>query len=223
MARLAPIRNSLSRPMPPAGVADRADELEIPPLFLPAPEVLGWLRATFIEEAAPLYNPDHAHLAEAEIGVLWTNVPNRSKQMRVLATAEKPMPPAASSAWGRARWQQQIRMWFGAIPDFILTFDAPCAAEMGDVDFCAVVEHELYHCAQAKDEWDVPRFHKESGRPIYAIKGHDVEEHVPVVERYGAGILDGSVARLVEAARRGPTIGRAAIAGACGTCIRRAA
>lgn len=55
--------------------------------------------------------------------------------------------------------------------------------------------------------------------PKLGIRGHDVEEFVGIVRRYGAG----DTAKFVAAAQRAPEVGHADIARACGTCILRAA
>ena len=65
---------------------------------------------------------------------------------------------------------------------------------------------------------DLPKFSKQTGRPVFAIRGHDVEEFVGVVERYGAEATN--VQALVRAANKGPSIAQAAIANACGNCLR---
>lgn len=93
-------------------------------------------------------------------------------------------------------------------------------AQAGDAEFCALVEHELYHCGQERDAFGAPKF-RQSGLPAFTMRGHDVEEFVGVVRRYGAdasGVRD-----LVEAASHEPTIARASIAQACGTCMLRVA
>jgi hypothetical protein len=113
-----------------------------------------------------------------------------------------------------------VEEWFGAMPDFLLTFSAPAAHDMDDASFCALVEHELYHCAQKMDQYGMPKF-KEDGSPSFAIRGHDVEEFVGVVARYGA--IDPGVAAMVEVAGRQPLMRAASIAGACGTCGLKAA
>lgn len=205
----------MERPYPPEEIlTELVDEL-----FVPAPDVEQWLRATFIEESGPLANPDHAHLREAKIGVLWTNCANARAMRQVVGQAEL-MPPMAMGKWQRARACQQIVEWFGDMPDFLLTFEAMTASTMDDPSFCALVEHELYHCAQKLDKFGMPSF-KQDGSPSFAIRGHDVEEFVGVVARYGAEAA--AVSEMVRAAGRGPTVGRAAIAGACGTCLRAVA
>lgn len=187
--------------------------------FEPAEDVRQWIVDAFIAETGELANPDHAHLADAHLGVLWTNVAN-AKAMRIVLGQAEIMPPMAMGKWQRARAIQQVEEWFGSMPDFLITLHAPSASEMDDARFCALVEHELYHCAQKLDRFGMPAFGTD-GKPTFAIRGHDVEEFVGVVARYGADAA--GVAAMVEAAQRGPTIRRASIAGACGTCLRAVA
>ncbi len=187
--------------------------------FEPSPELRDWIVDTFIAEDGDLHNPDHLHLAAAEIGVLWTNADN-SRNMRVVIGQAELMPPMAMGKWQRARAIQQVEDWFGCVPDFLLTFHAAAAESMDDTGFCALVEHELYHCAQARDQYGMPKFSRDTGRPIFAIRGHDVEEFVGVVARYGASP---DVARLVEAANARPTVALADIRAACGICALKAA
>ncbi|MGH9884850.1 MAG: putative metallopeptidase [bacterium] len=86
-----------------------------------------------------------------------------------------------------------------------------------------MVEHELYHCAQEQDVYGAPRFSRATGEPIFGIRGHDSEEFVGVVRRYGVGSVSEGTRRLVEAARNAPEIPGLSIAKACGTCSQRAA
>lgn len=199
--------------MPPA-------ELRRPafgPDFAPAPDVASWIRETFQTEGRPLHNPEHRHLARASIGVLWTNVVQRRQMRLVLATAEQPLSRA--SAWQKARHDMQLFDWFREIPDFLITLYAPKLSEVDNATWCAVIEHELYHCAQARDAFGLPKFGKDG--PIYAIRGHDSEEFIGVVRRYGA--RDVGTQLLIEAARETPLMSAADIAGACGTCLKVAA
>jgi hypothetical protein len=203
------------RPQPPATIFDSPDQ----PLFTPAPDLIEWAVKTFIESGATLYNDDHRHLNFATLGALWTNVPNGRAGRRVIGQCEMGLPPLAK--WGRARMERQLLDWFGAVPDFVLTFDAYYAAECGDAEFMALVEHELYHAAQANDPFGAPRFNKQTGRPIFTMRGHDVEEFIGVVRRYGAEAA--GVKEMVDAANAGPEIARVSIAQACGTCRLRVA
>lgn len=115
-----------------------------------------------------------------------------------------------------------MREWFGRVPAYLITLDASYCRQCSDTDFCALVEHELYHIAQKRDAFGAPAFTKE-GLPKLGIQGHDVEEFVGVVKRYGAGDPDGAIARLARAAANQPEVSRANIAGACGTCLLKVA
>ncbi|MFS0771056.1 putative metallopeptidase [Sphingomonas sp. 1P08PE] len=203
----------MNRPLPPESMADVNEQFE------PADDLREWIITTFIDPEGALANSDHAHLADAELGVLWTNVDN-SRNMRTVIGQAELMPPMAMGKWQKARAMQQIEEWFGDVPDFLLTFHAAAASTMDDASFCALVEHELYHCAQKRDQYGMPKF-TQDGRPSFAIRGHDVEEFVGVVARYGAAAT--SVADMVAAANQRPTVALADIAGACGTCALKAA
>jgi len=203
----------MTRPLPPEEMADAQER------FMPDAELHDWIVDTFIAADGELANPDHAHLNDAEIGVLWTNVDNARNMRSVIGQAEL-MPPMAMGKWQRSRAVQQVEEWFGSIPDFLLTFYAPAASTMDDASFCALVEHELYHCGQKLDVYGMPKF-AQDGSPSFAIRGHDVEEFVGVVARYG-GAASG-VQEMVDAANARPMLMRATIAGACGTCLRVAA
>jgi hypothetical protein len=207
----------MARPMPPADLAEFGG-LEMPDRFVPAIDLRGWIFDTFIAEDGELANPDHAHLADAELGVLWTNCDN-AKNMRVVIGQAELMPPMAMGKWQRARALQQIEEWFGGMPDFLLTFSAPASQGMDDASFCALVEHELYHCSQARDQYGMPKFNRE-GEPVFAMRGHDVEEFVGVVARYGA--VATGVVEMIEAGSATPSVALADIAGACGTCLKAA-
>lgn len=210
------LERRLARPQPPAHLLDPM----APDRFEPADDLILWVRRTFIEEGGPLTNPDHWHLRDAIIGVLWTNAENSRAGKSVVGQAEL-MPPMVMGKWQKARAEQQVAGWFGVVPDFLLTFSAPYAAQCDDATFCALVEHELYHCGQATDAFGAPRFSKSTGRPVFAMRGHDVEQFVGVVRRYGVEAT--GVSELVEAAKQPPQISRAALDFACGTCGARAA
>lgn len=201
------------RPLPPNGMVD---DTEI--RFEPAADLIEWARATFIAEDASLRNEDHNHLNSAVLAALWTNVPNGRAGRRVIGQCEMGLPPAGK--WLRGRIERQLLDWFGGVPDFLLTFDAAYASECSDAELCALVEHELYHCGQERDLFGQPKFHK-TGLPAFTIRGHDVEEFVGVVRRYGADAS--GVRAMVDAANNGPEIANVRIAQACGTCRLRVA
>ncbi|WP_320412007.1 putative metallopeptidase [Mesorhizobium sp. Root172] len=205
--------NNKKRPLPPH---EMIETIEL--RFAPAVDLVNWARDTFIAGDASLSNEDHHHLNQATIGALWTNVPNGRAGRSIIGQAERGLPPAGK--WLRARIERQILDWFGEVPDFILTFDAHYASQCSDAEFCALVEHELYHCGQERDVFGQPKFRK-SGLPAFALRSHDVEEFVGVVRRYGADAA--GVRELVDAANKGPEIANVQIAQACGTCRLRVA
>lgn len=199
------------RPAPPL-------DLDIAGEFRPAPELVTWARATFIDEGGPLENAEHRHLHAAHIGALWTNVPN-GRHMRAIAATCELGKPMVNGRWQKGRAEMQVRQWFGAIPDFILTFDVGAALQCDDATFCALVEHELFHAGQERDEFGAPKFRK-SGAPVFAIRGHDIEEFAGVARRYGAVTEDMRV--LADALKHGPTIAPVQITRACGACLKAA-
>lgn len=206
-------RGEIARPFPPDAVGE-----EQPEAFAPDARFAEWIRDTFLAATGPLANEDHAHLLDARLGVVWANAINRRQMRHVLATAE--IPQATAGGWKRARHDYQLREWFGTAPDFLLTFSAPDCLHLDDRAFCALVEHELYHCAQAEDQFGAPKFRRDTGAPLFAMRGHDVEEFVGVVRRYGP---TPDVRALVDAASQPPLIAGEPIAIACGTCLERAA
>ena len=205
----------IERPYPPVELRDPTG----PERFMPAPDLVSWARESFIDRDAILRNEDHAHLGMATLGALWTNAPARSQQRTIVGTAE--IPTMRGRPWVKARQEVQMREWFDEpLPDFVLTFSAPYAVHVDNASFCALVEHELYHCAQAIDQYGSPKVRKGDGKPVFAMRGHDVEEFVGIVRRYGPGSAAGDTLALVEAAKRRPEVAEASIEWACGTCLR---
>lgn len=202
------------RPTPPSEVDEVA-----PDRFVPAPDCLTWIRETFVNSGAPLFNPDHAHLEFADLGVLWTNKSYRKQQRWIIGQAEDPKG-GSMGAWKKGRGEQQLEEWFGTVPDFVITLYAPRLKTFDDRSFCAVIEHELFHCAQDTNEFGQPKFSRETGKPLFAIKGHDVEQFYGVVARYG---LDRETKALLELANNQPALPDAILESACGTCQRAAA
>ncbi|WEX10300.1 putative metallopeptidase [Chelativorans sp. AA-79] len=206
----------LLRPRPPESLLETVGE----PLFVPAPEIIEWARASFIEEGAPLYNEEHAHLNFASIGALWTNVGNSRQGRTIVGQCELGQPRAMMGKWPKARAEMQLLGWFGEIPDFVLTFDAHYSEQCSDAEWAALCEHELLHAGQEKDKFGAPKF-RQDGRPAFAIRPHDVQEFTSIVRRYGADAAH--VREFVDAANAGPEIANVRIAQACGTCMLRAA
>lgn len=206
----------IARPRPPESMIGPQGKA-----FVPADGMAEWVEVTLFSDSSPIANPEHEHLAEAHIGYLWSAVENTRKGKRVVGQCETGSPQGAMGKWAKARAEQQITEWFGAVPDFIITLDAEFCAQCGDAEFMALIEHELYHAAQDVDTFGMPKFSRETGRPIFTIRGHDVEQFVGVVRRYGADAA--GVRAMVDAANRTPEVARAHIEHACGTCNLRVA
>lgn len=214
----------MKRPYPP--IQDEIDENNIDSggliHFEPANNDLWpWIKETFLAEYSDLYNEDHEHLNSIDppdISFLWAYSICKAKGRRVLGQTEKLMINVGG--WKKNRQEVQLIEWFGDVPKYIITLDARVCQVMSDVDFCALVEHELYHIGQERNEEGELMWSASTGLPKLYLRGHDVEEFHGVVQRYGASP---DVQKMVELANDGPTISRANIAHACGTCLLKLA
>ncbi|EOI5799768.1 putative metallopeptidase [Cronobacter dublinensis] len=206
---------NLNRPLPPAHfVEDFAPYIKL----MPAAGMFDWVTENIINGGGAIHNPDHFHLADADIAFLWAATAFTKKGRTVLGQAEEVMMRAGG--WQKARMEQQMNEWFGHKPDFIITLAADYCLQCSDLDFCALVEHELYHIAQKFDEFGSPKFYRDSGKPKLCMRGHDVEEFVGVVRRYGPSA---DVQELVDAANKPAEVAHLDVARACGTCLMKLA
>ncbi|EPQ6384851.1 putative metallopeptidase [Acinetobacter baumannii] len=207
------------RPFPPTDFMDQAEEEEALRL-IPAPDLKNWVVANFLTLGGPLHNPDHDHIAEmlhdneGFLAFAWaSSAYTRAKRM-VLGQCEKVM--FNQGGWKKARQEQQMRDWFGYVPVYLITIDASYCDQATDRDFCALIEHELYHIGVERDEDGDPLISEMTGLPKHYLAGHDVEEFVGVVKRWGA---DESVKRLIEVAKQAPFVSDVNISKCCGTCL----
>ncbi|MCG8291949.1 putative metallopeptidase [Pseudomonas entomophila] len=204
--------STLSKPLPPAEL------LESPFITLkPAPDLWGWIQSEILADTGSIHNPEHAHLIDANIGVLWASSGFAKQGRVVLGQAEQLMFRAGG--WQKARQEQQMREWFVDVPEFLITLAADYCAQCSDSEFCALVEHELYHIAHKLDKYGAPAFTRD-GMPKLEMRGHDIEEFVGVVRRYGASQ---DVQQLIDAASRPPEVAKINISRACGTCLLKSA
>ncbi|WP_182056519.1 putative metallopeptidase [Pantoea sp. ME81] len=204
-----------NRPFPPIEfVEEFAPYIKL----TPATGVHEWVIEQIISENGVLHNPDHMHLLEADIAFLWAATAFTKQGRTVLGQAEEVMMRAGG--WQKARMEQQLYEWFGHKPDFIITLAGDFCSQCSDLEFCALVEHELYHIAQATDEFGAPKFYRDSGLPKLCMRGHDVEEFTGVVRRYGASA---DVQELINAAANPAEVANLDIARACGTCLMKLA
>lgn len=114
--------------------------------LVPANEVQEWMQRQIIDDAGSLFNPDHGHLADADLRFMWASSAFEKKGRHVLGQAEEVAMRAGG--WQKARMEQQMHEWFGRIPKFIITTAADYCEQCNDLEFCALVEHELYHIAR---------------------------------------------------------------------------
>ncbi len=190
--------------------------------IIPATEICEWVNQHILSEEGRLHNPDHEHLANAladgDVAFMWASSAFEKKGRYVLGQCEQVMLRAGG--WQKARMEQQMHEWFGRIPKFIITLAADYCEQCNNLEFCALVEHELYHISQATDDYGAPKFNKDTGMPVLKLRGHDVEEFVGVVRRYGASK---DVQEMVDAANRPAEVAHIDVARACGTCMLRLA
>lgn len=186
--------------------------------IIPATEIGNWVNLHILSEEGRIHNPDHIHLLDADVAFMWASGAFEKKGRYVLGQCEQVMLRAGG--WQKARMEQQMHEWFGRIPKFIITLAADYCEQCNDLEFCALVEHELYHIAQATDDYGAPKFNKETGMPVLTLRGHDVEEFVGVVRRYGASK---DVQEMVDAANRPAEVAHIDVARACGTCMLKLA
>lgn len=204
------------RPMPLDGLGDPQTDPDAKG-FIPAHEVLTWVMENIVSEAGSLHNPDHIHLQDAPIAFLWAASGFAKKGRSVIGQAEE--LTFRAGPWQKGRQEQQMIEWFGYMPSYLITLAGDYCTACSDAEFCALIEHELYHIAQAVDEFGAPKFTQE-GLPKLTMRGHDVEEFVGVVRRYGPSH---DVQRLVDAASQPAEVAKIDIARACGTCLLKSA
>lgn len=184
--------------------------------FAPSPELDEWVQAHLLNKESPLFNRDHLHLASAHIGYLWAYSLAKSKGRDLLGQAWH--PNFRGHTWPRYRAEQQLEGWFGDVPDFVIMLDANFCEHADDASFCALLEHELYHCDVVRDEWGCIQYSERTGDVTYRIRPHDVEEFEGVVRRYGAEAAGPATHQFVQVASRPPTIAPAQLRACCGTC-----
>lgn len=207
-----------SRPMPTSDVG----KFETFPInIVPAFDIPLWIKKTILNSDSKVFNNDHYHLTDyldGQIVFMWA-AGGFTKQMKsVIGQTEQVMFRA--SGFQRMRQEQQLMEWFGAeLPEFIITLDGSYCAQCSDFEFMALIDHELSHIGHALDEFGSPKFHRDNGLPVLAMRGHDVEEFIGVVRRYGVP-KDSNLEKMISVANSKPEIAKVDIAQACGTCLK---
>lgn len=186
--------------------------------FWPADGMDEFVRAHFLNPDSPLFIEEHEVLSMARIGYLWATPEARDRGRTIIGTAQLVRPP--QKKWGSLRSHHQVLGWFGTI-DFLITLSAAWVVEQAtDAEALALLDHELSHCRQAQGEFEDELWH-EDGTPVWEIVGHDVEEHVGVVARWGARAT--RTEALVAAATQPALFADVDLAGLVGGCGTRAA
>lgn len=205
----------MKRPYPPIELMEH-DWCE-ESLFEPAQDIFEWLHTSILNEENKLFNEDHAHLIEhSGVAFLWCDSAYVKRGRRVLGQAE--LIQFKVSGWQKYRQEAQMIKWFGFLPKALITLDADYCSNCSDSEFMALVEHELYHLGHKQGN-NGPMYDS-LGRASLEMRSHDVEEFFGVVQRYGASA---GVQKMVDLANEGPTIRKANIAHACGTCLLKLA
>lgn len=207
------------RPFPPTDFIDQADEEEAIRI-VPASDLKNWVVANFLTLGGPLHNPDHDHIAEmlhdneGFLAFAWASTAYTRAKRMVLGQCEKVM--FQQGGWKKARQEQQMRDWFGFVPIYLITIDASFCEKANDNEFCALIEHELYHIGVDLGGRRIIKKSDHTGLPKHYLAGHDVEEFIGVVKRWGA---NDSVKRLVEVAKNPPFVSDLDISKCCGNCV----
>ena len=140
--------------------------------------------------------PEHSHLKDASIEWLFRADPKIQAGRQILGTCY--MPSVTGGLRDFFLWM--VERLFGHFPDFLIVLDKGYWDTCGDRRREILVYHELLHAAQAEDKYGAPKFDK-NGLPVWAIRGHDVEEFTQTVARYGAWNQD--IEQFVAAASEG--------------------
>lgn len=79
-----------------------------------------------------------------------------------------------------------------------------------------LIFHELKHVYQPLDAEGAPRFNQEDGRPVLALRPHDIERFLDELAAYGPELCDAvdAAVAIAEGLRRAQAAGRAAAASA---------
>ncbi|KAB1444285.1 hypothetical protein F7890_21280 [Bordetella bronchiseptica] len=205
----------MRRPFPPAPMV--SEDAPLCTTLTPAPEIREWVETQILQDSGAIHNPDHSHLIDADLEFMWASQAFAKQGRLVLGQCDE--VAFRVGGWQKARQEQQFHEWFGRVPKFVITLAADYCAQCSDLEFCALVEHELCHITHLPDKHGSPAFGQD-GLPKLGLRGHDVEEFISVVARYGPSR---DVSLLIEAAKGASAVGPASIAHACGTCLRVAA
>lgn len=132
-------------------------------------------------------DPDHVHLklGQANILFLFRRDPKFRHDRIELGSLSLPIFMGKTSAI--AKWL--LVRSFGAIPDFVMILDQTFWDQAPREQRVALIDHELTHGIVARNKHGDERF-GDDGRPVWAIKSHDIEEFDRIVAKHGAWTPD---------------------------------
>jgi hypothetical protein len=130
---------------------------------------------------------EHEHLQAANIGYIFRDDELRRRGKVVAAEAilvERILQ--SDQRYARlVKWALLRILSAAELPDFIVLIDRNIWDGMDVEQRLALVDHELSHAwYQTEDDGSTQKFRKD-GSPLWAIRGHDVEEFGSVVRRNG--------------------------------------
>lgn len=142
--------------------------------------------------------PEFEHLrdGEARIRFLMRVMPKIKAGREILGTCY--LPTVQGELKDMFDWL--LHDLLGETPDFLIVIDAGYWEQASALEREILVFHEMLHCGQKQDQYGCPKFTLE-GDPCWMIRGHDVEEFIEVVSRYGAH--NDEIRRFIEAAGDG--------------------
>ena len=113
----------------------------------------------------------HAHLKDARIALAWHKGWTADKDGRVTL--------------GKCKRATDLDRQLAKF-DFVIILNREfwTHPDVTEVQRRALVDHELYHAEIARDDASEP-IEDETGRIVYRIRKHDIEEFASIVERYG--------------------------------------
>ena len=138
-------------------------------------------------------------IAEADIMIVMRLEPKLKAGRHILGTMALPGFQGANNQFGL--WL--LEQFHGSMPHFVMTLDNEWWRLANALEREALIFHELMHCEQARDKEGELRF-DDMGLPVWAIRGHDLEEFNDVVERYGLWKSD--IRDFLAAAERGRNV-----------------
>lgn len=153
--------------------------------------------ATYLTRLLALDEFEHLKSGEADIAVLMRAEPKVKQGRRVLGTVYLPavqgeLSPVFDWLLGR---------FLGRYPDYLMVLEDGWWEAASPRQREILIYHELCHCVQKVDQYGEPRFDRETGKPIWGLQAHDVEEFNAVVSRYGAWTPE--IVAFVAAAQEG--------------------